>query len=62
MDISGLPSTEYDQLQYFLKTSGGKLVPRNTKLNLYSLSATILCARHHTRHGGVRLGFHGNAS
>jgi len=36
MDISGLPSTEYDQLRYFLKTSGGKLVPRNAKLNLYS--------------------------
>lgn len=62
MDILGLLSTEYDQLRYFLKTSGWKLVPENTKLNLYSLSATTMCSRYHTHHGGVRLEFHGNVS
>jgi len=42
MDISGLLTTERDQLCYFLKTSGGKLVRRNTKLNLFSCQK-LLC-------------------
>lgn len=59
MNISGLPILQnMINCGIFLKTSVWKLVPRNTKLNFYSLSATTLCARRHIHHGGVRLGFH----